>query len=159
MVGDHILPALGLFLTPPILSGRVFQAVGTSWSTALDATGQSGLLPQGLQFKHGQGPVEQVQSISSSSRFGGLSRCFVSFHSSPDVEQIIQVMVMVPLEKLKGLRLSWGSTGSTLALGTCWLSVGNLCPGDSPFCCFNAHPSAKACKKLRAVIPGPFNPT
>lgn len=140
--GGRVLPALGIFLLPPILSGRVLQAVRTSWSTALDARSQSGLIPWRLQLKHGRGPVELVQSITSSSRFGGLSRCFVSFHSSPDVEQSIQIMVC--LEKPRGLRSSWGRTGSTSALGTCWLSVGNLlvlsCPGNPPVCCFRCLP-------------------
>lgn len=140
--GARILTALGLFLIAPVLSGRVFQAVRTSWSTARNARSQSGLIPWGLQLQHGRGPVELVQSITSSAGFGGLSRCFVSFHSGPDVEQNIQIMVR--LEKPRGLRSSWGCTGSTLALGTCWLSVRNLlvlrCPGNPPICCFSCLP-------------------
>lgn len=130
MVGGHILPALGLFLTPPILSGRVFQAVGTSWSTALDATGQSGLLSQGLQFKPGQGPVELVQSIAS--RFGGLNRCFLSFHSSPDVEQSIQIMVMVHLGELRRLKvvleIHWQHSGLGNLLAECGEFAGSQVP-------------------------------
>lgn len=129
--GAHILTALGLLLIAPVLSGRVFQAVRTSWSTARDARSQSGLIPWGLQLQHGRGPVELVQSITSSARFGGLSRRFVSFHSGPDVEQNIQIMVH--LEKPRGLRSFWGMHWQHFGLGNLLAECGEFAGSQVPW--------------------------